>query len=62
MFVIIIGIAVLVGPFYVLIKVLSGRNDPPKSEPPRTAPRRDPIDKHMDENYADIDWLRKGKL
>ncbi len=23
---------------------------------------QDPIDKHMDENYADIDWLRKGKL
>ena len=21
-----------------------------------------PIDRHMDENYADIDWLRKGKM
>ncbi len=27
----------------------------------RTA-EQDPIDRHMDENYADIDWLRKGKL
>ena len=32
-----------------------------KAEPP--APRKkDPIDKHMDDNYGDIDWLRKGKL
>jgi|GEM_PF-6287193 len=23
---------------------------------------RDPIDRYMDENYADINWLRKGKL
>ena len=23
---------------------------------------KDPIDKYMDDNYADIDWLRKGKL
>ena len=23
---------------------------------------QDPIDKHGDENYGDIDWLRKGKL
>ena len=27
------------------------------------APRKkNPIDKHMDDNYGDIDWLRKGKL
>jgi len=24
--------------------------------------RKDPIDQYMDDNYADIDWLRKGKL
>ena len=23
---------------------------------------KDPIDQYMDDNYADIDWLRNGKL
>ena len=29
---------------------------------PHAPRKKNPIDKHMDDNYADIDWLRKGKL
>ena len=29
---------------------------------PSVPRKKNPIDKHMDDNYADIDWLRKGKL
>ena len=32
------------------------------SSKPAAPRKKNPIDKHMDDNYGDIDWLRKGKL
>ena len=61
MFVIIVALAVLIGPFYLLIKAIAGSNAE-KPAAPRPARKQDPADKHMDETYADIDWLRNGKL
>ncbi len=64
MFIFIFCIAVIIAPIYVIGKAVAGRGrDTPPAPPPDPAPpKKDPIDRHMDENYADIDWLRKGKL
>ncbi len=60
MFIFIFCIALIIAPIYVIGKAVAGKG---RSAPPDPAPRKkDPIDKHMDENYGDIDWLRKGKL
>lgn len=60
MFVVIIGLAIIIGPIYGIIAALAGSGK--KSRPSSPPARKNPIDKHMDDNYADIDWLRKGKL
>lgn len=44
---------------YALVKAVVDTKRGVKPQPPTP---KDPIDKHMDDNYADIDWLRKGKL
>ena len=46
-------------PIIVIISIVGAVSGKGKSRPP--APK-DPIDKYMDDNYADIDWLRNGKL
>ena len=49
----------LLFPIFVIIGIigaLTGKGGKQKPAP------KDPIDRHMDENYADINWLRKGKL
>lgn len=61
MFVVFVCIGLLIAPFYLIVKAMSnkGGSVPPKTSSPK---RKNPIDKHMDENYGDVDWLRKGKL
>lgn len=61
MFVVFVCIGLLIAPFYLIVKAMSnkGGSVPPKSP---SSKRKNPIDKHMDDNYADVDWLRKGKL
>ena len=61
MFIFIFCVALIIAPIYVIGKAVAGKG---RSAPPDAAASRkkDPIDKHMDENYGDIDWLRKGKL
>ncbi len=61
MFIFIFCIGLFIAPIWLIGKAIAGKG---RSVPPNTsAPRKkDPIDAHMDENYADVDWLRKGKL
>ena len=46
-------------PVIVIVSIISAFSDKGTNNQPRP---KDPIDKYMDDNYADIDWLRKGKL
>ncbi len=50
-------IAVFLVIFFLAIIIFAALADIKRGPRPK-----DPIDRHMDENYADIDWLRKGKL
>ena len=60
MFALFFCIGLIIAPIYVIGKAISNKGG---SAPPKTpAPKKNPIDKHMDENYGDIDWLWKGKL
>jgi hypothetical protein len=61
MYIFIFCIALIIAPIYAIGKAISGKSSPapPKAPVPK---QKDPIDRHMDENYADVDWLRKGKL
>ena len=61
MFILIFCIALVLAPLCLIVQAVSrrGKAAPPTEPAPR---RKDPIDEHMDENYADIDWLRRGKL
>ena len=61
MFALFFCIGLIIAPIYAIGKALTnkGGSTPPTPPAPR---RKDPIDKHMDDNYADVDWLRKGKL
>ncbi len=55
-----IGLFIVV-PIWLIERAAAGkdRSAPPEAPAPG---KKDPIDEHMDENYADVDWLRKGKL
>ena len=61
MFALFFCIAMIIAPIYVIGKAISnkGSSAPPKTPAPR---KKDPADRHMDRNYADVDWLRNGKL
>lgn len=61
MFILIFCIGLIVAPIYAIVKALSGKGGSAPAEMPAPQ-KKEPIDKHMDENYADVDWLRKGKL
>ena len=55
----IVGLAVF---WTFVISQLRNVREEKRSEMEIRTEEQDPIDKHMDDNYADIDWLRKGKL
>ncbi len=61
MFILIFCISLVLAPIYCICEAIAGRkkNTPPMAPPPKP---QDPMDRHMDETYGDIDWLRKGKL
>ena len=61
MFALFFCIGMIIAPIYVIVKAIrnQGSSAPPKPPAPM---KKNPIDKHMDRNYADVDWLRKGKL
>ena len=59
MFILIFCIALVIAPIYAIISAFSGRK---KAPPPAPPAGKDPADRHMDDTYADVDWLRKGKL
>ncbi len=58
MFIFIFCIGLFIAPIWLIGKAIAGKG---RSVPPNTS-EKDPIDAYMDENYADLDWLRKGKL
>ena len=64
MFIFFFCIGLFIAPIWLIGKAIEGKERSERSVPPNaSAPRKkDPIDVHMDENYADVDWLRKGKL
>jgi len=53
-------ITVIIAPVYLIIRAIVGGGS--KQSKPPAAHRQNPVDKHMDDNYADIDWLRNRKL
>ena len=53
---IVILIAVPVIVIGAIVSAVSGKGSSSRPTP------KDPVDQYMDDNYADIDWLRNGKL
>lgn len=49
-------------PVIVIAAVIGAVSDSGKNKTPAPPSKKNPIDEYMDENYGDIDWLRKGKL